>query len=488
MSQLVSAAAAATKNKRPIIKHGSVKTFWKNHGYTGTAIPNNKCTNGLNVILQCGFGSEKDKAGHKKDDSAEGGFSPEEYEKLHEVYAADFALMDDSNPKSRLSFVSKMQNLQLTSLEILNKAKQEMNEKNDQQQQTHKTELENLTNQLNGLETNTTNTSKLVVKVREDLVTTATEIANIIGGLVASVSTAYDDKEKEDPLQFWADQTLVYMDAVDLLDVKVVKPVDLSKAFHLESDTNRLVPNPEWIWPAEESSKAAEKASKAAGDGVQVQPQEDTYTGPITKYHLVRMLHDLSSTVAQQGQTIVTLQQQMADKVDKTTIETVQKKCKDATTACKTATEACTKATGECKQATTDCTLTTGATEAVRKLLEDTAAKQLETEKVVKDSKAILDQVGRITPETIGLLSNKEAITALTSENKKREREETLIKSVDELVQSSKRARVENNDMGELKKLVESLARSTKVWVDGITTTVTPLREDGGGFSSPSPP
>jgi hypothetical protein len=96
--------------------------------------------------------------------------------------------------------------------------------------------------------------------------------------------------------------------------------------------------------------------------------------------------------------------------------------------------------------------------------------------------------VGRIAPETIGLLSNKEAITALTSENKKREREETLIKSVDELVQSSKRARVENNDMGELKKLVESLARSTMAWVDGINTTVTPLREDGGGFSSPSPP
>ena len=114
--------------------------------------------------------------------------------------------------------------------------------------------------------------------------------------------------------------------------------------------------------------------------------------------------------------------------------------------------------------------------------------KHLETEKVVKESKEILDQVGRIAPETIGLLSNKEAITALTSENKKREREETLIKSVDELVQSSKRARVENNDMGELKKLVESLARSTMAWVDGINTTVTPLREDGGGFSSPSPP
>ena len=100
MSQLVSAAAAATKKKRPITKHGSVKTFWKNHGYTGTAIPDNKCTNGLNVILQCGFGSEKDKAGHKKDDSAEGSLSPEEYEKLQDIYAAEFALMDDSNPKS----------------------------------------------------------------------------------------------------------------------------------------------------------------------------------------------------------------------------------------------------------------------------------------------------------------------------------------------------------------------------------------------------
>jgi hypothetical protein len=485
-SKQASAAAAATKNSRSITKRGTGSAmrekFWKDHGWTESAIPKNKCANGLNAIMQCGFG--KDKADHKKDHSSDVGLSPEEYEKLHAMYAADVALMDESNPNNRLAFISKIQNVQFTSLANINEAKQEMNQKNDQQQQQHKTELENLTKKLNGLETNTTNTSNLVVKVGEDLKKTSNAIAGCLGGLVASVSKMYDS-EGQDPLRVWSEQTFVYMDGLDNLALKTVRPADLAGAFELESNTNRLLPNPNWIWPAEASSKAAEQASKAVENCGQVQPQEDKYTGPITKYHLVSLLYDLSSTVAKQATDIKTLQDQMEGKVNKSDIETVKEACNTATTKCTTAAEACTKATEECNQATEECKHNKGAFLSAAKLHEDTVEKHLETEAVVNKSKEILDKVGQIPPETISLLSDKEALTALTSENRKREREEKFMESVDEIVEVCKKARVESNDMAELKKIVGSLAQSTKIWVDNITATVTP--EKGDECSSPSP-
>jgi hypothetical protein len=474
-SKQVSAAAAATKSLRPIAKRGNAvcQRFWQEYGWTEATIPDNKCASGFNAILQCAFG--KDKAGRKKDDTSEAGLSPEEYAKLHDIYAADAALMDESNPNTTLSFISKIQNIQLTSIETLNEVKQQMDQKNNQQQQQHKTELENLTKQLHGLETNTTNTSKLVVKVGDDLKATTAGMASIFGGLIASVIDVYDD---EDPLQVWADQTFIYMNGLDNLALKSVRPADLAEAFKLDTHSNRLVPNKDWIWPAEESSTAAEQARKAVEKRGEVQPQEDKYTGPITKYHLVSLLHDLSSVVAKQATDIQTLQEQMEGNVKKSDIKKVEEAFTAATSKCTTAAEGCTNATG-------DCTLMKGAAESVAKLYEDTLAKQLETAKVVEKAKVILDQVQEIPPETISLLSNNEALTALTSENRKREREEKFMESVDEIVEVCKKARVESNDMAELKIIVGSLAKSTKFWVDNITATVTP--EKGDECSSPSP-
>jgi hypothetical protein len=483
MSKQVSAAATTTKNNRPVTKRGGnvmCQRFWEDHGWTEGAFPDNKCAIGFNAILQCAFG--KDKAGRKKDDTSEAGLSPEEYAKLHDIYAADAALMDESNPNNKLSFISKIQNIQLTSIKTLNEVKQQMDQKNNQQQQQHKTELDNLTKQLHGLETNTTNTSKLVVKVGNDLKETTAGMASILGGLIASVSDVYDN---EDPLHFWADQTFVYMNGLDNLALKSVRPADLAEAFELDTDSNRLVPSKDWIWPAEASSTAAEQARKAVEKSGEVQPQEDKYTGPITKYHLVSLLYDLSSTVAKQATDIKTLQDQMEGKVNKSDIETVKEACNTATTKCTTAAEACTKATEECNQATEECKHNKGAFLSAAKLHEDTVEKHLETEAVVNKSKEILDKVGQIPPETISLLSDKEALTALTSENRKREREEKFMESVDEIVEVCKKARVESNDMAELKKIVGSLAQSTKIWVDNITATVTP--EKGDECSSPSP-
>jgi hypothetical protein len=481
-SKQVSAAAAATKSLRPIAKRGNAvcQRFWQEYGWTEATIPDNKCASGFNAILQCAFG--KDKAGRKKDDTSEAGLSPEEYAKLHDIYAADAALMDESNPNTTLSFISKIQNIQLTSIETLNEVKQQMDQKNNQQQQQHKTELENLTKQLHGLETNTTNTSKLVVKVGDDLKATTAGMASIFGGLIASVIDVYDD---EDPLQVWADQTFIYMNGLDNLALKSVRPADLAEAFKLDTHSNRLVPNKDWIWPAEESSTAAEQARKAVEKRGEVQPQEDKYTGPITKYHLVSLLHDLSSVVAKQATDIQTLQEQMEGNVKKSDIKKVEEAFTAATSKCTTAAEGCTEATEECNRATEECKHNKGAFLSAAKLHEDTVAKHLETEAVVNKSKEILDKVGQIPPETISLLSNNEALTALTSENRKREREEKFMESVDEIVEVCKKARVESNDMAELKIIVGSLAKSTKFWVDNITATVTP--EKGDECSSPSP-
>jgi DNA-directed RNA polymerase subunit F len=117
------------------------------------------------------------------------------------------------------------------------------------------------------------------------------------------------------------------------------------------------------------------------------------------------------------------------------------------------------------------------------RLYEDAVEAHIKTEQVVKDSKDILDQVGRIPQETIDLLSNKPAITALLNENGKREREERLLSGIEELVHHSKKARLDSNDMSDLKEAVESLAKSTQS-LAGRIVQVTPSKE--GGSASPS--
>jgi hypothetical protein len=52
-------------------------------------------------------------------------------------------------------------------------------------------------------------------------------------------------------------------------------------------------------------------------------------------------------------------------------------------------------------------------------------------------------------------------------------------------VEVCKKARVESNDMTELKKIVLSLAESTKAWVERINLAVTPDKADE--CSSPGP-